>query len=220
VFIGSKYSVPLFDKEGLPYNKGDFMEEKKHIVIKVKYPGTGKKVEPDVSQLKVITEWNVKRIVLAFIGLVLFIAMLIFFLNPDTKNTDQPVQSALPKNNITIPDKSKDINNSVIRSLLTFKVDNNEPVGEIDLPLKLSKKKSTSVYYYVELTGMEGHSVYHEWLLDGVLITRKKVNISNSNWRTSSRQLFVYNDKTNWTARLVDETGRLLNEIQFNVIYE
>ena len=101
MFIGSKYSVPLFDKEGLPYNKGDFMEEKKHIVIKVKYPGTGKKVEPDVSQLKVITEWNVKRIVLAFIGLVLFIAMLIFFLNPDTKNTDQPVQSALPKNNIT-----------------------------------------------------------------------------------------------------------------------
>ena len=67
---------------------------------------------------------------------------------------------------------------------------------------------------------MEGHSVYHEWLLDGALITQKKVNISSSNWRTSSRQLFVYNDKTNWTARLVDETGRLLNEIQFNVVYE
>ena len=196
------------------------MEEKKNIVIKVKYPGAGKKVEPDISHLKIITVWNVKRIVLAFIGLVLCIVLLIFFLKPDTKNTDQPVQSALLENNINIPDKSKEINKSVIRSLLTFKIDNNEPVGEISLPLKLSKKKSTSVYYYVELTGMEGHSVYHEWLLDGALITRKKVNISNSNWRTSSRQLFVYNDKTNWTARLVDETGRLLNEIQFNVIYE
>ena len=107
----------------------------------------------------------------------------------------------------------------VIRSLLTFKIDNNEPVGEINLPLKLSVKKSTSVYYYVELTGMEGHSVHHEWLLDGILITRKKVNISNNNWHTSSRQLFVYNDKTNWTARLVDETGRVLNEIEFNVVY-
>ncbi len=196
------------------------MEEKKNIVIKLKYPGAGKNVEQDISQLKIITEWNVKRIVLAFIGLVLFIALLMFFLKPEPKNTDQPVQSALPEKNINIPDQSKEINKSVIRSLLTFKIDNNEPVGEISLPLKLSKKKSTSVYYYVELTGMEGHSVYHEWLLDGTLITRKKVNISNSNWRTSSRQLFVYNDKTNWTARLVDETGRLLNEIQFNVVYE
>lgn len=196
------------------------MEEKKNIVIKVKYPGAGKKVEQDISKLKIITEWNVKRIVLAFSGLVLFIALLIFFFKPDTKNTDQPVQSALPEKHINIPDQSKEVNQSVIRSLLTFKIDNNEPVGEISLPLKLSKKKSTSVYYYVELTGMEGHSVYHEWLLDGALITRKKVNISNSNWRTSSRQLFVYNDKTNWTARLVDETGRLLNEIQFNVVYE
>ena len=66
--------------------------------------------------------------------------MLIFLFKPDTKNTDRPVQSALPENNINIPDKSKDINKPVIRSLLTFKVDNNEPVGEIDLPLKLSKK--------------------------------------------------------------------------------
>ena len=196
------------------------MEEKKNIVIKLKYPGAGKNVEQDISQLKIITEWNVKRIVLAFIGLVLFIALLMFFLKPEPKNTVQPVQSALPEKNINIPEQSKEINQSVIRSLLTFKIDNNEPVGEISLPLKLSKKKSTSVYYYVELTGMEGHSVYHEWLLDGTLITRKKVNISNSNWRTSSRQLFVYNDKTNWTARLVDETGRLLNEIQFNVVYE
>ena len=193
------------------------MEEKKNIVIKVKYPGAGKKVEPDISHLKIITVWNVKRIVLAFIGLVLFIALLIFFFKPDTKNTEQ---SALPEKNINRPDQSKEINKSVIRSLLTFKIDNNEPVGEISLPLKLSKKKATSVYYYVELTGMEGHSVYHEWLLDGALITQKKVNISSSNWRTSSRQLFVYNDKTNWTARLVDETGRLLNEIQFNVVYE
>ena len=196
------------------------MEEKKNIVIKLKYPGAGKNVEQDISHLKVITEWNVKRIVLAFIGLVLFIVVLIISFKPDTKNTDQPVQSALPEKNINIPEQSKEINQSVIRSLLTFKIDNNEPVGEISLPLKLSKKKSTSVYYYVELTGMDGHTVYHEWLLDGALITRKKVNVSSTNWRTSSRQLFVYNDKTNWTARLVDETGRLLNEIQFNVVYE
>ncbi len=67
---------------------------------------------------------------------------------------------------------------------------------------------------------MKGRTVFHEWLLDGKLITRKKVNISDDSWRTSSRQLFAYTSKTNWLARLVDENGRILNEIQFNVIYE
>jgi hypothetical protein len=85
----------------------------------------------------------------------------------------------------------------------------------------LSKKKSTSVYYFVELTGMKGQTVYHEWLLDGDLITRKKIKISDDDkWRTLSRQLFAYTARNNWTARLVDETGRVLNEIRFNVIYE
>ena len=95
-----------------------------------------------------------------------------------------------------------------------------EPVGEIILPIKLSKKSSTSVYYFVELKTMKGHTVFHEWLLDDKLITRKKVSISDDRWRTSSRQLFVYSDRTKWTVRLVDETGKVLNEIRFNVIYE
>jgi hypothetical protein len=67
---------------------------------------------------------------------------------------------------------------------------------------------------------MKNHDVYHEWLLDGKLITRKKVNISNDIWRTSSRQLFVHNVKTNWTVRLVDESGQILNQIDVNIIYE
>jgi len=67
---------------------------------------------------------------------------------------------------------------------------------------------------------MKGRTVYHEWLRDGALVTRKKVNVSSDNWRTASRQLFAYSVKANWTVRLVDETGQLLNEIPFNVIYE
>ena len=89
------------------------------------------------------------------------------------------------------------------------------------MPLKLSKDKATSVFYFVELTGMKGQTVYHEWLLDGKLITRKKVHITDDDkWRTFSRQLFAYNSQNNWTARLVDETGRVLNEIPVNVVYE
>ena len=198
------------------------MQDKKNIVIKVKYPVSGKKTEHD-SSLKVVTEWNIKRILLALLGVVLIIVLLFYFIKRDTQKTDiQPKAAYQPS--ATLPEKMVNTplnpKKNIIRALLTFKINNNEPEGEIILPLKLSKKNSTSVYYFVELAAMKGQTVYHEWLLDGELITRKKVNISDDSWRTSSRQLFAYSNRTNWTVRLVNETGQLLNEIHFNVIYE
>ena len=197
------------------------MEEKKNIVIKIKYPSADKKAEHDVPARKVITEWNIKRVLLALLGILLFIGALYFFIKPDSQNTIVQSRAVLPEKMVNTPVKPKiEINNNTIRALLTFKINNDEPVGEIILPMKLSKKSSTSVYYFVELTAMKGHTVYHEWLLDDKLVTRKKVSISDDRWRTSSRQLFVYSDRTKWTVRLVDEIGQLLNEIRFNVIYE
>ena len=198
------------------------MEDKKNIVIKVKYPASGKKPEHDLPTTKVITEWNIKRILLALAGVILAILLLFYFIKPDAQKPDLEQKTALPEKTVNTPVKPEaSVNNNITRALLTFKINNNEPVGEINLPLKLSKKKSTSVYYFVELTGMKGRTVYHEWLLDGNLITRKKINISdNDKWRTLSRQLFAYTARTNWTVRLVDETGRILNEIHFDVIYE
>jgi hypothetical protein len=174
----------------------------------------------EVSAPKVITECNIKRIVLALLGAALITVALFSLFKQDTKKTAlQP--KAVPEQIVNAPVKSKtEVKKNIIRALLTFKINNNEPEGEIALPLKLSKTNSTSVYYFVELNAMKGKTVYHEWLLDNELITRKKVNISDDTWRTSSRQLFAYSDRTNWTARLVDETGQILNEIHFNAIYE
>jgi hypothetical protein len=199
------------------------MEDKKNIVIKVKYPKSGKKAAYDVSSAsEVKAEWNIKRILLALVGVVLVIVLLFHFIRQDTQKTDLQPEAALPEKIVNTPVKPQiAINNNITRALLTFETKKNEPVGEITLPLKLSKKKSTSVYYFVELTGMKGRTVYHEWLLDGDLITRKKIKISDDDkWRTLSRQLFAYTARNNWTARVVDETGRVLNEIHFNVIYE
>jgi hypothetical protein len=196
------------------------MENKKNIVIKVRYPSADKMAGHEVSAPKVITEWNIKRIVLALLGAALITVALFSLFKQDTKKTAlQP--KAVPEKIVNAPVKSRtEVKKNIIRALLTFKINNNEPEGEIALPLKLSKTNSTSVYYFVELNAMKGKTVYHEWLLDNELITRKKVNISDDIWRTSSRQLFAYSDRTNWTARLVDETGQILNEIHFNAIYE
>ena len=197
------------------------MENKKNIVIKVRYPSADKMAGHEVSAPKVITEWNIKRIALALLGAALITVVLFNLFKQDTKKTALQPKEAVPEQIVNTPEKSKtEIKKNIIRALLTFKINNNEPEGEIALPLKLSKANSTSVYYFVELNAMKGRTVYHEWLLDNELITRKKVNISDDAWRTSSRQLFAYSDRTNWTARLVDETGQILNEIHFNAIYE
>ena len=198
------------------------MNDKKNIVIKVKYPAADKKPEHATHPSGVVTEWNVKRIALALAGVVLTVATVLFFMAPDTQKPDAQTPAALPEAPVTVPVKPESAShNAVSRALLTFEIKHNEPVGEISLPLKLSKNKATSVYYFVELTGMKDRTVYHEWLLNGELITRKKVHISDdAKWRSFSRQLVAYTAKNNWTVRLVDETGRLLNEIPVDVIYE
>jgi hypothetical protein len=198
------------------------MADKKNIVIKVKYPSPGKMPDDDVSPPKTITEWNIKRIVIALVGVALAFTTL-FFLNPrKTKVTDldKPVAASPEIKADSSPNPKTEVNNHVLRALLTYKVINNEPVDEITLPLKLSKKGSTWIYYFVELKDMKGKTVYHEWLLDGELISRKKVNIADQIWRTSSRQVFHVTGNHNWTVRLVDEAGEILNEKYFNVLYE
>ena len=75
------------------------MEDKKNIVIKIKYPSADKKAEYDVPARKVITEWNIKRVLLAFLGIVLFIGALYFFSKPDSQNTNVQVPGCFARKN-------------------------------------------------------------------------------------------------------------------------
>ena len=200
------------------------MADKKNILIKVKYPTAGKPSKDEASPPKTITEWNVKRIVIA-IAVVLLVVISIFLLKTNNttatqKNETVSVEPTAPSSSLSAEQKTENKAGSVLRALLTTKVVNNEPVDEIPLPLKVSKKGSTWIYYFVELNALKGKTVYHEWLLDGQLVSRKKVTVADNIWRTASRQVFKYTSQTNWTVRLVDDTGEIINQKYFNVIYE
>ena len=62
------------------------MTDKRNIVIKVKYPVSGKATENLAP--KMISEWNVKRILLAIGALILVLASLFYVINNDTQDTD------------------------------------------------------------------------------------------------------------------------------------
>ena len=113
--------------------------------------------------------------------------------------------------------KEREYSHNVPRASLTYEIDNKEPVGEIAQTVTLSKKKPRWIYYFTELSSMNGRKVYHEWLKNGVIVSRQELVISGDTWRTSSRKLLSGSDKGKWAVRMIDENGRLLNEKYFKV---
>lgn len=252
----------------------DFMTDKKNIVIKVSYPVTGKSTGK--SAPKTITEWNIKRILLAAgtLILVLILASLFYITGNNPQKTDlenaelvntiekqttpqieakkaeiknsnisgktiiEPNASVISKEesntknkqatDITIKKiikkqpnkkiiKEHEYLHNVSRTSLTYKIINKEPTDEIVRTVKVSQKNPTWVYYFTELKGMNGNKVYHEWLKNGVIISRQKLAISGDIWRTSSRKLLSDSESGKWTVRLIDENSRLLDEKSFKV---
>jgi len=248
------------------------MTDKRNIVIQVKYPVSGK-AAVDLAP-KMITEWNIKRILLAASVLVLILASLFYFIHSDTqdnaavignaiekqvtpqaeikeveiKNLDISTQAIVEANPLAesrkelnksskqtaaIPAKEVikkqankkgikerehlKVNTNEVRAVLTYKINNKEPVGEIVRTVNLGNKKPAWIYYFTELNAMKGSKVYHEWLKEGVVVTRRALIISGNRWRTSSRKLFSDAEKGNWTVRLFDKNSRLLNEKNFKV---
>ena len=119
------------------------MVDKKNIVIKVKYPNANKKLE-DLSVSKVITEWNIKRISLALLGLVSFIVILFFISTPDTDDSIVVIAPKVLETVVNAPAKPDAvIHKNVSRAFLTNKITNNEPTEKLELPLKFSKNKPT-----------------------------------------------------------------------------
>lgn len=217
------------------------MTEKKNMVIKVKYPTPGKITDKPVSPTSITTEWNLKRIALA-LGSILLLTMSFFYFSDDSGDkqktataqqtvAEQTQQQPLaqidspPDKDIIAIEKSSTSSKkpvaanakSVIRTQITSDIKNNEPVNNIHLPLKIGKEETVWLYYFVELTGMKGQAVYHEWWLNGELVSRKKVNISDDPWRTSSKQIITYTTNNDWIVRLVDESRNKLNEKSFNL---
>ncbi len=216
------------------------MSEKKSMVIKVKYPTSGKTSEKIGSLSNTITEWNYQRIGFVLAGLIATVMLVKFFSSGDDAsnsnsatqsissaqiNTESTSQSSsvVATNTAQLnvePAKINENNNTaatITRDLLTTKIDRNEPVGQVELPLRIGKSEKLGLYYFAELKGMKGKVVFHEWLLNDNLVSRKKVNISADPWRTSSKQVIAYTMNNDWKVRLVDEAGNNLSEKAFNL---
>jgi hypothetical protein len=208
------------------------MSDKKNIVIKVKYLSPGKASDKTGARAGMVSEWNFRRIGLVLGSLLLVFMALFYFTDSDDQqvNTADTSDKQLPlpvppletktqlDKVINTPEQPKiDINKVIVRAQLTHDIEKNEPVDKLKIPLKIGKNETLWIYYFVELKGMEGKAVYHEWWLNGNLVSRKKVNISDDPWRTASKQLITYTTNNDWIVRVVDDSRNKLTETSFNL---
>jgi Protein of unknown function (DUF2914) len=105
----------------------------------------------------------------------------------------------------------------LVRALLAKAVINKEPVGVISTPITVGNDKAMAVYYFTELTAMQGRAVYHEWIFKGKPVFKRRIKVLGKRWRASTSKLISHQAAGDWMVRLTDDNGKVMNEIKFQV---
>lgn len=93
---------------------------------------------------------------------------------------------------------------NVARSAFALAVVDREPVDEI------SVVSDDSVYYFTELSGLEGVLVRHRWLYQGEVMADVEFMVGGPRWRVWSKKSLLPRWAGQWTVSVVDESGTVL----------
>ncbi|POZ52376.1 DUF2914 domain-containing protein [Methylovulum psychrotolerans] len=221
------------------------MAEKKNLTIKVKYPTAAKTSKALSPSAAVITVWNVQRIGLAAAALLGFLLLIVYaFSDDDTPPpavvADSPSAQAAPAQAVPAAPKTPAAQPPVVtpvpvaanpsvavalpheqarirRAVLAARITDKEPADEIVRGVTVPPGQLKTAYYFNELRGMTGKILYHEWLRDGVSVMKEPLQVGADRWRVSSHKTFDDKAAGQWTVRLLDDTGKLLDEKTFAV---
>jgi len=105
----------------------------------------------------------------------------------------------------------------VVRAQLTHQIRQREPVGETDRVLLGSDTHSSSIYFFIELSGFGGQQLVVDWYFEDRLVTETKLHIGARKWRTHAKKMLHKRDAGDWRVMLRDQYGRLLVERRFVV---
>lgn len=102
----------------------------------------------------------------------------------------------------------------VTRAVFTSGVSNREPADQITS----LKNDVNQVYFYTELTGLEGQSVAHKWEYNGEVKAAISFDVKAPRWRVWSSKTFDPSWTGEWTVSVVDASGVTLT--QAKLMYE
>lgn len=97
------------------------------------------------------------------------------------------------------------------RAAFTTAVEGREPRDSVSvLPNDHAK-----VYYFTELRNMTGQTVTHRWTFKGKVMARIRFEVGGDRWRVFSSKKLEPQWLGQWTASVVDASGRILASDHF-----
>jgi Protein of unknown function (DUF2914) len=102
----------------------------------------------------------------------------------------------------------------VSRSAFTTAIENKEPASE----LKTISNNVGSVYFFTELTGLDGHTITHRWEYKSKIMAEIPFNIGANRWRTWSSKNILPGWTGTWKVSVLDEGGNVIEQNEFEYI--
>ena len=99
----------------------------------------------------------------------------------------------------------------ITRSVFTTEIKNKEPVSEF----KHISVDVTRVYFFTELSGLNGHTITHRWEYNGKVMAEIHFQVSADRWRTWSSKNLLASWVGKWQVSVLDEGGNILERNEF-----
>lgn len=103
----------------------------------------------------------------------------------------------------------------VARSQLTSAVRAREPVDRLSSRVKIGEGGSRKLFYFTELQGLNGETVYHRWEHAGRTIVTLRFDVGSDRWRAYSSKMIPANQTGDWRVVVANAEGDVLASSQF-----
>lgn len=102
----------------------------------------------------------------------------------------------------------------ITRGVFTTEIVDKEPVSE----LKDISVETTRVYYFTEITGLNGHTITHRWEYNGQVFAEVEFKVSGDRWRTWSSKNMLSSWAGKWQVSVLDEGGNIIEQSEFDYV--
>ena len=113
--------------------------------------------------------------------------------------------------------ETKYLNPHITHAQLALGMNKLKPYGEVDLPLLVDNTEARGIFFFTEVSNMQGSTVFHEWLKEGKSIYKLKAIIRTNKSRFYTSKLFTHRSVGQWQVRIITDQGEVLHKIDFSV---
>lgn len=100
----------------------------------------------------------------------------------------------------------------VSRAMFTTSIQDREPAIAVD---SINSSAFSSITFFTELSGLEGHNVTHQWVHDGNVMFEKSFEVNGARWRVWTSKTLLAEWTGTWTVNVLDDDRSVLTSKTF-----